>query len=93
MRLHIRPDETASGNRRITQRIAAQLRAAGHTGIRWWSALLGDWHTVALFRDRLSEPLRFGQPEPLALSHAAVRDAMRALGISSSRRGRPARGG
>lgn len=78
----IRPDQTASGDRRITQRIAASLHSGGHAGLRWWSALHGDWHTVVYFRDRAGE-LAFGAPEPLSLQHAAVREAMRALGISA----------
>ena len=78
----IRPDQTASGDRRITQRIAASIHAGGHVGLRWWSALLGDWHTVVFFRDRAGE-LAFGMPEPLSLQHGPVREAMRALGIST----------
>ncbi|MGH7447712.1 MAG: RES family NAD+ phosphorylase [Longimicrobiales bacterium] len=81
-RLGIRPDETASSNRLTTQRIAAQLHAGGHTGLRWWSALTGDWHTLVLFRDRMQNQLRFGQSEALSLSHAAVIEAARALGIA-----------
>jgi hypothetical protein len=86
VRLGLRPDATASGNRRTTQRIAAGIHAAGYAGLRWWSALLGDWHTLVLFRDQLGAALRFGTPEPLSLSHAAVREAMRALGLSVARR-------
>jgi hypothetical protein len=85
-RLGIRPDETASSNRRTTQRIAAQLYAAGHSGLRWWSALTGDWHTLVLFRDRTKTHLRFAPPQPLTLSHAAVIEATRALGIATTHR-------
>jgi hypothetical protein len=85
-RLGIQPDETASSNRRTTQRIAAQLYAAGHSGLRWWSALTGDWHTLVLFRDRTKTHLRFAPPQPLTLSHAAVIEATRALGIATTHR-------
>ncbi|MBI4543983.1 MAG: RES family NAD+ phosphorylase [Gemmatimonadetes bacterium] len=77
----IRPDETASGDRRVTQRIAARIHAGGHAGLRWWSALFGEWHTVALFRDQLQDQPEYGAPEFLELGHAAVREAARSLGI------------
>lgn len=83
--LGIRPDETASGSRRTTQRIAAAIHAAGYHGLRWWSALRGDWHTLVLFRETLTSPLRFEAPEPLTLSHEVVRIAMRELGIAAGR--------
>jgi hypothetical protein len=79
--LGIRPDEIASANRRTTQRIAATIHAGGHAGLRWWSALMGDWHTLVLFRDRHGDALAFGAPERLALAHPAVRRAMRELGM------------
>lgn len=88
VRLGIRPDETASGNRRLTQRIAGGIHSAGYSGLRWWSALLGDWHTLVLFRDRLGAAVEFATPEPLELSHVAVRDAMRALGMVGGQRTR-----
>lgn len=81
--LGLPPDETASANRRTTQAIAARIHAAGHAGLRWWSALTGDWHTVVLFRDRLEGGLAFETPEPLPLEHAALREAMRALGMKA----------
>lgn len=82
----IRPDETASRERRITQRIAAELHSAGHPGLRWWSALSGDWHTVVLFRDRIDPALKFGTPEPLTIEHSAVREAARVLGLTVEER-------
>ena len=85
-RLGIRPDETASRDRRRTQGIAARIHAAGHAGLRWWSALSGDWHTVILFRNRLGRFPAHGTPEPLTLEHAAVREAARALGVRLGRR-------
>jgi hypothetical protein len=79
--LGIRPDETASPDRRTTQGIAARLHASGYRGLRWWSALRGDWHTLVLFRDRLEVSWSFDSPEPLSLSHPVVRDALRELGM------------
>lgn len=81
LRLGVRPDETASRDRGATQRISAAVHAAGHAGLRWWSAFSGDWHTLLLFRDRIRTPLGFDTPEPLALDHPALREAARALGI------------
>ncbi|HEU0077266.1 MAG TPA: RES family NAD+ phosphorylase [Longimicrobiaceae bacterium] len=80
-RLGVRPDETASRDRGATQRISAAVHAAGHAGLRWWSAFSGDWHTALLFRDRIPDPLSFDTPEPLTLQHPALREAARALGI------------
>lgn len=93
--LGVRPDETASRDRRATQRIGAGVHAAGHAGLRWWSAFSGDWHTLLLFRDRISQPLAFEAPEPLVLDHPALREAARALGIEvagAARRSRQAAG-
>jgi hypothetical protein len=82
LQLGIRPDQTASRERRGTQRIAALIHAGGHTGLRWWSALPGDWHTALLFCDRINDDLTFGAPEPLSFTHPALNEAMRVLGIS-----------
>jgi hypothetical protein len=86
VQLALRPDRTASGDRSVTQAIAARIHTAGYSGLRWWSALLGDWHTLVLFRDRLGSALGFEPPEPLTLDHPSVREAMRALGIRAARR-------
>lgn len=86
VRLGIRPDRTASRDRHVTQAIAADIHRAGHAGLRWWSALVGDWHGIVLFRDRLNPGLEFGAPEPLRLEHPAVREATSALGIAVARR-------
>jgi RES domain-containing protein len=85
-RLGIQPDETASMDRRRTQAIAARLHAKGHAGLRWWSALTGDWHTIVWFRDRAENRLRFGDPEALTLTQTSVVEAARALGIAMARR-------
>ncbi|HET9984975.1 MAG TPA: RES family NAD+ phosphorylase [Longimicrobiales bacterium] len=81
LRLGIRPDETASGDRRVTQRIAATVQGHGCSGLRWWSALSGDWHTIVLFLERLAPPLAYETPESLGLDHPAVAEAARVLGI------------
>jgi hypothetical protein len=86
VRLGVRPDRTASRDRRATQAISAAVHAAGYAGLRWWSALAGDWHTVVLFRDRLDPAPAVGLPEPLGLEHPAVREAASALGIPLARR-------
>lgn len=80
-RLGARPDETASNDRKVTQRIASRIHGAGDAGLRWWSALTGDWHTVALFRDRLVPAPTYGPPDALTIDHPAVVEAARVLGI------------
>jgi hypothetical protein len=90
VRLGVRPDQTASSDRKVTQRIAADVHAAGASGLRWWSVFTGDWHMVVLFRDRLEPPPEQGDPQLLALDHPAVVEASRVLGIrraEGSRRG------
>jgi len=81
VRLGVRPDETASNDRRVTQRIASQVHAQGYAGLRWWSAFTGDWHAVVLFRDRLDSPAVYSAPEPLRIDHVAVVAAAETLGI------------
>lgn len=81
------PDSLAVRDRTTTQAVAARLHAERYTGLRWWSAFGGEWHTVALFRDRL-EPgtLRFGVPEPLHLDHPALLAAAEWLGVPVTRK-------
>lgn len=67
------PDQLAVRDRGTTQPVAAQLHAAGFAGLRWWSAFGGEWHTLALFLDRVpSGTLRFDRPEPLRLDHPTL---------------------
>jgi hypothetical protein len=81
-KLRLRPDIIASFDRRRTQEIARQIHGKGHTGLRWWSALTGDWHTTVLFMDRVPHgSLAYGKPDPLTLDTPALRDAARFLGI------------
>lgn len=87
--LEIAPDRLASGSRAVTQAIARRVHEAGHTGLRWWSALDGDWHGVVLFTDRAPDRrLAFGDPELLTLEHAALRDAAMRLGVRVAARRR-----
>jgi hypothetical protein len=85
LELELRPDETAAANRRTTQAISERIYTARFAGLRWWSALRGEWHTLVLFRDRVGRSaLRFHEPEPLDLSHDAVLTAMRELGVGTA---------
>lgn len=81
-RLGIRPDETAARARPPSQRAAAEVHAAGHAGLRWWSAFMGEWHTVVLFRERLeARALVYGAPVPLGLRHPSLTAAALALDV------------
>lgn len=83
-RLAIRPDAVASFDRRRTRGIARRLYDEGWTGLHWWSAIAGDWHTTVMFLEpnRVSvTDLRLGIPEPLTLEHPAVSACLGALGI------------
>lgn len=73
----ITPDVLASREIAKTQSVAAALHDAGYAGLRWWSALSGDWHTIVVF----AGDIEYGEPEQLTLSHTAVQDASLALGI------------
>lgn len=82
--LDLRPDAIASRDRRRTQAIARRLHETGWSGLHWWSAITGDWHTTVLFlgprRARPGE-LRYGAPEFLTVSHPAVVRCLELLGI------------
>jgi hypothetical protein len=80
-RLDLAPDRIASRNRKVTQAIAARIHTDGWRGLRWWSAFFGEWHTIVLFRDRITAPLENDDPEPLSLDHPAVVEAATVLGI------------
>jgi hypothetical protein len=80
--ISVTADEPARRDRRRTQQIAAQLHSRQHTGLRWWSAFWGEWHTVVLFRDRLpAGALTFDRPTPLDDSSPPVIEAARLLDI------------
>jgi len=74
------PDILASREVRKTQRVAAALHKEGYDGLRWWSALSGDWHTIVVFAGKIE----YEEPEPLAITHQAVQDVSVALGIRLS---------
>ena len=80
--LGIGPDVLASHDRRRTQAAARAVHAAGYAGLRWWSALTGEWHGLVLFLDRVApSALRFGVPQSITLTDLALREAARLLGI------------
>lgn len=70
--LEVAPDDVCARDRTTTRAIAVRLYRAGYTGVRWWSAFFGEWHTLVLFRDRLDPPPAFGEPELLHIAHPAV---------------------
>jgi len=82
----IRPDELASHDRARTQAVARRIHAAGAAGLRWWSSLTGEWHSVILFLDRVGPgDLTYGTPRPVDLSAPVVLQAASILGIGIRR--------
>jgi hypothetical protein len=80
--LGIPPDRVAARDREATQAIAALVAETGASGLRWWSAFFGEWHTLAIFVDRLSAgALAFGTPRAVAPGDPALVSAMAALGM------------
>jgi hypothetical protein len=78
----ITADLPALRDRKRTRQIAADLHAGQHTGLRWWSAFWGEWHSTILFRDRLpAGALTYGQPIPLSVTSPPVTEAARLLDI------------
>lgn len=73
----IAPDVLASREVAKTQAIAGALHEAGFDGLRWWSALSGDWHTIVVFQGEIE----YGAPEQLTIGHKAVQEAAMALGV------------
>jgi hypothetical protein len=72
----ITPDVLASRDFTKTQRVARTLYQEGYGGLRWWSALSGDWHTIVLFMDRFgASDIQYGKPEVLTTSHTVVKEA------------------
>ena len=79
---HIAPDILASRDFGKTQGVARMLHKEGHRGLRWWSALSGDWHTIVLFLDRVAAgDLEYQKPEPLTVQHPTVKEACTVLGV------------
>lgn len=80
--LGVLPSTMASDDRARTQGLAEMVFARGATGLRWWSKLSGDWHTVVLFLARIPpKMLVMGAPVPLTAEHPAVVQACRQLAI------------
>lgn len=85
--LGIRPDELAHHDHTRTQAIARRLHEEGAatgspTGLRWWSALTGAWHTTVVFTDReRPREVTFSAPRHLELSNREVARALSVLGI------------
>ena len=79
----IRPDDLAHHDRARTQAIARQLHDDKRsTGLRWWSALTGAWHSVVIFTDRESPTdVTFGAPQPLDTANEHLMSALDLLGI------------
>lgn len=77
----VAPDRSASRRRDVTQPLARRVWDGGFAGLRWWSSFWGDWHTCTLFTSRAAAGMSFGEPEPLAVTHAAVTGAAEWLGI------------
>jgi hypothetical protein len=63
-----------------TQGVAAALYKEGFSGLRWWSALSGDWHTIVVFEGEIE----YDTPEQLSIGHKIVQEASLALGIQPS---------
>ena len=80
--LGVAPDRVAARDRESTQAIAAMVAETGASGLRWWSAFFGEWHTLALFVDRLdADALAFGKPRVIELGDPALAAALSALGM------------
>jgi hypothetical protein len=79
--LRIAPDDVAAATRRTTQAISVGLHADGYTGLRWWSAFRGEWHTLVLFLDRLAAFPAWSGPEPLTPAHDVLRQAAESLSV------------
>jgi hypothetical protein len=78
----ITADVPAMRERVRTQDVAFELYSRGHTGLRWWSAFWGEWHTVVLFREKLTDgTLRYGTPVALEVTSPPVVKAARRLDI------------
>jgi hypothetical protein len=80
--LGIPPDRVAARDREATQAIAALVAETGASGLRWWSAFFGEWHTLAIFVDRLPDgALAFEVPRAIQPGDSALTAALVALGM------------
>lgn len=79
----VRPSAMATRNRTVTRRIALGIYDEGVDGFEWWSAIEASWINVTLFGDRAVDALQVaGEPQPLTMSHPAVRAAAEVVGVS-----------
>jgi len=80
--LGLRPDMLAARERAVTQGLSQVVLDAGFSGLRWWSAFIGEWHSTVLFLETFSPgTLTYGEPEVLGLDHSAVLEAAAILDI------------
>ena len=84
LRLGIRSDQLAVAKRSVTQEISQKVHARGFRGLRWWSSIRGEWHTVVVYLDRLTKKqIKFGEAEFLSLDNSVVQTSARILGMKS----------
>lgn len=75
------PDQVAALSRHTTQAISRRLYQGDCAGFRWWSTFLGEWHSLVIFRDRLSEPPGFSEPRWIHPDDADLQITAERLGI------------
>lgn len=69
-------------DRRHTQSVALDLHGQGYSGLRWWSAFWGEWHSIILFADQLTASgVTYGTPTSLDVASVAVTEATALLDI------------
>lgn len=82
LQLGIRSDQLAVAERTVTQDISQKVHARDYSGLRWWSSIRGEWHTVVVYLDRLTKrQLKFGEAELLSLDNPLVETSARVLGM------------
>ena len=80
--LRLTADEPPMRDRTHTRAIAFEVFGRGMSGLHWWSAFWGEWHTVVLFRQRFApESLTYAEPIRLDCTIQAVIEATRLLDI------------
>jgi hypothetical protein len=77
----LRPSGVATGQRRVTQRIARDTYERGAPGLSWWSTLEASWTNVTLFAERLERLPPLVEATPLSLDHPALVEAAERLGV------------
>ncbi len=80
--LEIQSDQLAADDRNVTQAVAAKVHSAGFAGLRWWSSIKGEWHSIILFMDKVGVgKLTHETVATLNLNHASVIEAAKVLGM------------